>query len=267
MQAAKNLRACSQLLDEEERADLALRQQWGERWTLPHSSVLAATHRSTISTYHTLLQTAAEKDAMPLQKLEANRGRLEGLSIDNARSRLPHLEQPMVSIGAADPATVVANLRGAMVGLEALGTERDGLEDRVKSAKDADDILPELLQGGTSDTAPIFEEHLKRYEPLRRGVDTNVQRQAELLQVIAANMSSFRTVFDVAGWQQECEQVSGAVHSARLCCLWHRRRALCAVMLHVDVSDLGYGLLCAQCSLTLRGGCRCPFFCGLFRMM
>lgn len=204
-----DLQGCAQLLEEEERGDLSLRQQWAERWTLPHSNVLAATHRSTISTYHTLLQTASEKDAVPLQKLEANRGRVEGLSIDNARSRMPHLEQPMVSIGAADPATVVANLRGALVGLEALGTERDGLEDRVKTVKDSDNILPELLQGGTADTAPIFDEHLKQYEPLKQDVETNVQRQSELLQVVAANMCSFRTVFDVVGWQQECERVSG----------------------------------------------------------
>lgn len=210
LQAAAALRSCTQLLDEEERADLALRQQWGERWTLPYSNVLAATHRSTISTYHTLLQTAAEKDAAPLQRLESNRSRLEGISIDSARSRLPHLEQPMVSVGAADPATVVANLRGALAGLEALGTERDVLEDRVKGIKEADNILPELLQSGTSDTGPIFEAHLQQYEPLKRDVEKNVERQCELLQVIAANMGSFKTVFDVVGWQQECERASSA---------------------------------------------------------
>lgn len=215
-QAAADLRTCTQLLEEEERADLVLRQQWGERWTLPHSNVLAATHRSTISTYHTLLQTAAEKDTMPLQKLETNRGRLEGISIDNARSRLPHLEQPMVSIGTTDPATVVANLRGSLAGLEALGSERDVLEDRVKGVKEADNILPELLQSGTSDTGPIFDSHLQQYEPLKRDVEKNLERQAELLKVISANMGSFKTVFDVVGWQQECERASGAIY-LRLC--------------------------------------------------
>lgn len=38
----------------------------------------------------------------------------------------------------------------------------------------------------------------------------NVSRQQELLGVIASNMSAFKQVYDVDGWQSEISRVAGA---------------------------------------------------------
>lgn len=41
-------------------------------------------------------------------------------------------------------------------------------------------------------------------------VAENVSRQQELLSVIASNMSAFKQVYDVDGWQGEINRVAGA---------------------------------------------------------
>lgn len=100
MQTMASLRQCSEILDQEEQADAQMRAAHGDRWVRPQSNILTSALRETVGRYQANLATAGESDARVLSKLEANRGRLESLSADGARSLVPTLQQPMVTPGA-----------------------------------------------------------------------------------------------------------------------------------------------------------------------
>ena len=101
MQTMSSLQQCSELLDQEEQADAQMRAKYGERWVRPQSNILTSALRETIGRYQANLATAGESDARVLSKLEANRGRLESLSAEGARSLVPTLQQPMVVPGVS----------------------------------------------------------------------------------------------------------------------------------------------------------------------
>jgi ALIX V-shaped domain binding to HIV len=211
------LRRCTEVLDEEARCDAAMRKAWGDAWARPQSHVLAASLRETVARYESNMRTAGESDARVLQRVEANRQRLDGLSADSARSLMPTLQAPMVAMGAADPATVTATLCQALAALDALSNERAALEERIKTARDGDNVLPELLRCGPEGADGVFKAHLDLYSAFQGDVDTNVCRQAELLGVVNQNMSAFKTVYDVEGWRQECSRIAGARRAVGIC--------------------------------------------------
>ena len=100
MQTMASLRQCSEILDQEEQADAQMRAAHGDKWVRPQSNILTSALREMVGRYQANLATAGESDARVLSKLEANRGRLESLSADGARSLVPTLQQPMVTPGA-----------------------------------------------------------------------------------------------------------------------------------------------------------------------
>lgn len=110
-----SLRHCSEILDQEEQADAQMRAAYGDRWVRPQSNILTSALRETVGRYQANLATAGESDARVLSKLEANRGRLESLSADGARSLVPTLQQPMVVPGAPNQTFFVEKYLGSML--------------------------------------------------------------------------------------------------------------------------------------------------------
>lgn len=69
---------------------------------------------------------AGESDGKVIQRLNDNEGAFARLTPDAVASQLPRLQAPLVAVGPADPAVVVASMRRNMEALDALSSERAG---------------------------------------------------------------------------------------------------------------------------------------------
>jgi hypothetical protein len=69
--------------------------------------------------------------------------------------------------GGVDPATVTQTLRSTLSALNALSHNRAALEEKIKATKDADNVLPELLQVGPDGADAVFAAHLAQYDGVK----------------------------------------------------------------------------------------------------
>jgi flagellar biosynthesis/type III secretory pathway chaperone len=208
VQAMFDLRQCGEMLDKEQALDESMRGQFGEAWVRPPSRVAAASYRENIARYESNLQAAGDSDRSNSTRLAEALPRLQALSVENIRSRMPKLERPMVSPGA-DVDTVTTNLRQIIAQLEALSQERAVLEEGLKSKREADNVLPNLLKSGADGADKVFEVHLAVFREAGAGVESNVARTNEALSILSQYVAAFSKLYDIDGWQADCTRVGG----------------------------------------------------------
>ncbi|KAK9820581.1 hypothetical protein WJX72_011897 [[Myrmecia] bisecta] len=191
-------------LEREAREDGELREKYGARWNRPASTALNSTMREKVAGYRANLAAAGESDGRLEQRLVQNTPGFAALSLDAAVQQMPRLQAPMVSMGDVEPSVVVTTLRQGLEALNQLSTERAGLEEALKVEKNKDNILPKIM-ASTSNYDALFKEELKKYAPLQASIEENVQRQAQLLDVIGKNQAAYRHAFGYPEWRAACE--------------------------------------------------------------
>lgn len=211
------LRHCGEVLDEEQAQDEAMRGRHGEQWSRPPSRVAAASYRENIARYEANLQAAGESDARNQQRLAAVQPRLAKLSPEGVRGMLPRLQAPMVSPGI-DADDVTSKLRHIIAQLDALGQERAALEEALRTKREGDNVLPELLQVGAGGEERVFAAHLASFRQAEGPIEQNAARTNEALALLREYVAAFRRLYDVDDWQAQCQRVGGAI--------WQRLRVL-----------------------------------------
>lgn len=236
VQAMFDLRQCGEMLDQEQALDESMRGQFGEAWVRPPSRVAAASYRENIARYESNLQAASDSDRSNSARLAEALPRLQALSVEGVRARMPKLEQPMVSPGA-DADTVTANLRQIIAQLEALSQERAVLEESLKSKREADNVLPDLLKSGPDNADRVFDVHLAVFREAGVGVESNVARTNEALGILSQYVTAFSKLYDVDGWQAKCNRVGG-VHPGPLLGRVAHQHCIRCIARQVRINDL-----------------------------
>ena len=192
-QAEYDLRQCGEMLDAEQAADDGARDRHrDDEWARPLSRIAAASYRENIARYESNLQAAAESDAANAARLAEATPRLQKLSVEGVRARMPRLERPMVAPGD-DADTVVANLRQILSQLEQLSQERGVLEEQIRAKRTSDDVLPDLLRAGADGADRVFDAHLQARchqscSALLRKVMGELRRNAICVQVVGVSL-------------------------------------------------------------------------------
>ncbi len=113
---------------------------------------------------------------------------------------------------------IVGRLRQKLNELEQLGSQRAGLEDRLKDMKLKDNILLKLM----STSGPyhdLFQKELGKYDTISIEVGSNIEAQEQLLQQISTLNDTFCSMFeweDYKGAQDKAhKQVEAAISKFR----------------------------------------------------
>ena len=185
-------------LDEEESADAAMRGQFEARWTTSESRQLNKGLRDKLHEYESGCSAAAASDA----KLRARHGDLEplfrGLTRGAMSARVPVLKNPLMT------SNVASRLKDVVVELQKLGVEREAVEEELKGAKSADNILP-LIMATTQSYDSLFADELKtKYAPAQAKVSALVARQAKLIAEMDRLFADFQREYELPAWRQSC---------------------------------------------------------------
>lgn len=79
-------------------------------------------------------------------------------------------------------ASALGQLKAILSELDALRVERDGLEPKLETAKEKDDVLPLLLEKGSA--APeesVFEEQMLVYKPLKDAATAAIRKTEDAM--------------------------------------------------------------------------------------
>ncbi|MCO5551976.1 hypothetical protein L7F22_005484 [Adiantum nelumboides] len=179
------LAQCEEILQKEAREDAQYRAQYGTNWTRPQSSTLTKSFQDRINNFHAKLKQAADVDARIERMIQDNWVMMSVLSAKPIESALPTLGRPIMSLDGDEDA-IVGALKQSLGHLEALGSQRAGLEDMLKEMKRKENILPKLMTTSGS-YEDLFKKELGKYDQICQEVSKNVEAQEKLLQQIKVN--------------------------------------------------------------------------------
>ena len=129
------------------------------------------------------------------KKLEQCRDQLMSLTQERLEQNEPVLERPMVSLQDIDRA--IAGLRSRLQELEDLANQRAGIEQRVRDAKDNDEILPKIMAAGPDAHEELFSQEMKKYESFDEEIKQNEELQRQALKSTKAHRDELVAGFDV----------------------------------------------------------------------
>ncbi|KAI5055520.1 hypothetical protein GOP47_0029041 [Adiantum capillus-veneris] len=211
------LAQCEEILQKEAREDAQYRAQYGTSWTRPQSSTLTKSLQDRSNNFHAKLKQAAEVDARIERMLQDNWVMLSILSAKPIESALPTLGRPIMSLDGDEDA-IVGALKQSLGQLEALGSQRAGLEDMLKEMKRKDNILPKLMTTSGS-YEDLFKKELGKYDQVCQEVSKNVEAQEKLLLQIKMQSGAFAAVFNLddykASRDRTLSQITAAVAKYR----------------------------------------------------
>nr|KAG5695062.1 hypothetical protein BaRGS_032555 [Batillaria attramentaria] len=169
-------------LDDEEKSDTQLREQFKERWTRTPSATLTKPMRDEAVKYRTILDTAIQADKIVREKYEKNKHAITLLSKSPAE-----LEQSLPAAGNAGALQgnpVVQELRKLCEEVETIKAEREVIENEIKEAKFdmSSKFFAALAADGAINEEALSVEELDRvYAPLRQQVSDSIHRQETIL--------------------------------------------------------------------------------------
>lgn len=197
------------MLDDEQRSDEQLREQFKERWTRTPSTKLTESIRSEASKYRTIINNAINSDAVVKERFAKHREGIRLLSLDSAniKSSLP-MSGPNASLGKC-PAVV--QLQALMKQLDGLKSARDQLEQEVKNTAGkenmASQFLSALVKDGAINEEELSQTHLDNlFQSSIKRVNENLNKQEELLTKVQAANNEFmepKKSVNVTGVQRE----------------------------------------------------------------
>ncbi|KAH9524394.1 Rhophilin, Rho GTPase binding protein [Bulinus truncatus] len=172
-------------LDDEEKSDLLLREQFKERWSRTPSSSLTKPMREEAMKYKSILDTAIQADNIVKTKYDTHRNAMALLSKPKAE-----LETALPAASAAaslQNSAVVKRLKELIEQVNTIKAERDVIEVEVKDAKCdmSSKFFTALASDGMINEEAISQSELDRiYSPLREQVSESIHRQEMVLAQI-----------------------------------------------------------------------------------
>jgi vacuolar-type H+-ATPase subunit H len=88
-------------------------------------------------------------------------------------------------------------LRSRLQELEDLANQRAGIEQRVRDAKDNDEILPKIMAAGPDAHEELFSQEMKKYESFDEEIKRNEELQRQALKSTKAHRDELVAGFDV----------------------------------------------------------------------
>lgn len=193
------------LLQKESEEDARFRSQFGSRWKRQPSNIVTKGLQERLSSFAVKLKQASDMDARIDRTIKDNWEFMTMLDTKPIEACLPSLASPIMSLNGDEDA-VVGALKQSLAQLEALGSQRAGLEDALKEMKQKDNILPKLLStSGSCDD--LFKKELAKYDPICVEVSKNVQAQEMLLKQIMMQNRAFAAVFNLEDFKAACDRV------------------------------------------------------------
>ncbi|GMH40651.1 hypothetical protein BSKO_08555 [Bryopsis sp. KO-2023] len=198
-------------LDAEALEDANHREKYGSQWRPQPSSELNGHFRQLIANYRGNLESAGKSDGVVEEKFNENLSALHNLTREIVGSQLPKLEAPIINMGSAEPAVVIANIRKALDQMNAMSVERAALEDALKDKKQKDNLLPKLMSSGASNHEDLFKTSLAAYDGLKEEIKQNLVNHEELLTYMGQAVRTFRETFNVEEWRVKINMYSREV--------------------------------------------------------
>eukprot|EP00959_Pyramimonas_sp_CCMP1952_P092296 1932223-Pyramimonas_sp.AAC.3 len=99
----------------------------------------------------------------------------------------------MVLMDHTSAHSVAQRLTTQLSTLDRVASERMMLEDRLKEAKNADNILPQMMT--SLDHEALFVQELQKYDPLKQEAAQLKVQQAQVLKSVAATHADFIQAF------------------------------------------------------------------------
>ncbi|UIZ22681.1 hypothetical protein KXD40_003993 [Peronospora effusa] len=152
--AEKKLHVTESRLSQEEVEDNACRQNYGDKWARPLSTLLNQNFRADIDRYYRLVKEAKTSDRTVREKLNENQDNLEALSRSKASldNELPELQQNNFSCKEE-----IAQVSSLLLRLGQLVEEKQHVLCDFRESYDKFDALPALLSGKNADA--VFTDH------------------------------------------------------------------------------------------------------------
>ena len=163
----------------------------------------AARYAAKIDSYAGNVNVAARTDSITRGKLVKRNEDLRGLTVAQATAQAPHVESRMLLMDSTEPAEAAQALEIGMEGLKALSDQRKQLEQTLKQTKDGDDIVESLMSETMGDGEAVFAEHLAKYDPIKRSIAGNIDKQREILDAMKNAMRVFEDSYDFAHWERK----------------------------------------------------------------
>ncbi|XP_052804277.1 programmed cell death 6-interacting protein-like isoform X2 [Mya arenaria] len=182
---------CIRMLDEEEKSDKQLKDQFKERWTRTPSAQLTKPMREESGKYKNILDTAINADKIVQDKYGNHRNAIALLS-----KPTHEIEKALPSGGGGSSASNPAakELRKMMEEVESIKAEREVIESELREAKFdmAGKFMAALSADGLVNEEALSSEELDRvYGPLRQQVVDSCQRQEMLMARIQNTNTQF----------------------------------------------------------------------------
>ncbi|CAG5134687.1 unnamed protein product, partial [Candidula unifasciata] len=169
-------------LDDEEKSDQQLRDQFKEKWTRTPSVTLTRPMRDEANKYKSILDTAIQADHIVRDKYNTHKKAIALLSAP--KSELESALPAASAVASLQNSNVVQTLRQL---LEQVQAERDVIEAELKDAKFdmSGKFLGALVTEGLINEEALSMSELDRvYSPLREQVSDSLHRQDMLLSQI-----------------------------------------------------------------------------------
>ncbi|XP_059160822.1 programmed cell death 6-interacting protein-like isoform X2 [Physella acuta] len=179
-------------LDDEEKSDQQLREQFKERWSRTPSASLTKPMREEAMKYKSILDTAIQADHIVKGKYDAHKNAIFLLSKPKGE-----LEAALPAASAAaslQNSPVVKHLRELLEQVNTIKAERDVIESEIKDAKFdiSSKFFAALATEGMINEESISLSELDRtYTPLREQVSDSIHRQEILLSQIQNSNTEF----------------------------------------------------------------------------
>ncbi|XP_053408218.1 programmed cell death 6-interacting protein-like isoform X3 [Mercenaria mercenaria] len=183
---------CIRMLDEEEKSDSQLKEQFKERWTRTPSANLTKPMREESAKYKNILDTAIGADKIVQEKYNAHKNAMALLS-----KPTHEIEKALPSAGKSGSLSgnpVVQDLKKMMEEVEAIKAEREVIENELKESKFdmAGKFMAALAADGVVNEEAISGQELDAvFGPLRQQVVDSCQRQDMLLARIQNTNTQF----------------------------------------------------------------------------
>ncbi|KAK0059367.1 programmed cell death 6-interacting protein [Biomphalaria pfeifferi] len=172
-------------LDDEERSDVQLREQFKERWTRTPSASLTKPMRDEAMKYKNILDTAIQADHIVKNKYDTHKNAIALLS--KPKAELETALPAASAAGSLQNSAVVKKLRDLIEQVNTIKAERDVIEVEVKDAKCdmSSKFFAALASEGMINEEAISQAELDRiYSPLREQVSDSIHRQEMVLAQI-----------------------------------------------------------------------------------
>ncbi|KAK7092226.1 programmed cell death 6-interacting protein-like isoform X2 [Littorina saxatilis] len=184
-----------QSLDNEEKSDKQLREQFKEKWTRTPSQTLTKPMRDEAMKYKTILDTAIQADRIVRDKYEQNKMAISLLS--KPPGELEKALPEAGNTGSLQSSPVVRELRQLCEEVETVKAEREVIETELKDAKFdmSSKFFGALAADGAINEETLSVNELDRvYSPLKQQVTDSIHRQETLL----ARVQNLNTEFTQA---------------------------------------------------------------------